>query len=67
METFNDLKKVISDTPIMAYFDPEKELVIQVDSSKDGLGAGLLQDGNPIKYASRSLTPAESRLAQIEN
>ena len=39
---------------------------MQVDSSKDGLGAALMQDGKPIEYASRALTPAEQNWTQIE-
>ena len=38
MEAFTDVKEMISDTRILAYFDPEIELELQVDSSKDGLG-----------------------------
>ena len=37
-----------------------------MDSSKHGLGAVLLQDGRPIEYASRILTPSERNWAQIE-
>ena len=51
---------------MLAYFDPEKELVLQVDSSKNGLGAVLLQNGKPIEFASRSLKPAKRNWAQIE-
>ena len=40
--------------------------MLQVDSSKDGLGAAILQDGRPIEYASRALTKAEQNWAQIE-
>ena len=53
------VKQNITDTPVLAYFDPDKELVLQVDSSKDGLGSALLQDGKPIEYASQALTSAE--------
>ena len=52
--------------PILAYFDPDKELVLQVDSSKDGLGAALMQYGKPIDYASRPVTTTGRRLVQIE-
>ena len=31
-----------------------------------GLGACLMQDGHPVAYASRSLTPTEVQYAQIE-
>lgn len=51
---------------MLAYFDEHKDLVIQVDSSKDGLGAVLLQDGESIEIASRSLKPTERKWAQIE-
>ena len=63
---FNTLKKNLSESACLAYYDPSKELVIQVDSSKHGLGAVLLQDGRPIECASRALTPSERNWAQIE-
>ena len=31
-----------------------------------GLGAYLMQDGHPVEYSSRSLTPKEAQYAQIE-
>ena len=40
--------------------------MIQVDSSKHGIGAVLLQEGHPVEYASRALTPSERNWAQIE-
>ena len=43
-----------------------KELTIQVDSSKDGIGAALLQDGKPIEFPSHTMTNTEGRYAQIE-
>ncbi|KAK7107438.1 hypothetical protein V1264_015748 [Littorina saxatilis] len=65
-QAFETVKKKMTNTPVLAFFDPEKELVIQVDSSKDGLGAAILQDGRPLEYASRALSPAEKNWAQIE-
>ena len=55
-----------SESPCLAYFDSSKEVVIQVDSSKHGIGAVLLQEGCPIEYASRALTPSERNWVQIE-
>ena len=40
-----------------------RRFTIQCDASQSGLGAALLQ---PVAYASRALTDAESRYAQIE-
>lgn len=47
-------------------FDPTKEIIVQCDASQNGLGCGLLQEGKPISFASRSLTSAERNYAQIE-
>ena len=65
-EAWKTLKDQLTKAPILSYFDPEKELVVQVDSSKDGLGAVLLQEGKPIEFASKSLKPTERKWAQIE-
>ena len=65
-DAFKTVKKKITTAPMLAYFNAEKELVLQVDSSQHGLGVALMQEGKPIEYASRSLTSKESRWAQIE-
>jgi hypothetical protein len=60
------LKRQLCEAPILRFFDINKPLTIQTDASKDGLGSCLLQEGHPVAYASRSLTDAEKRYAQIE-
>ncbi|KAL3887489.1 hypothetical protein ACJMK2_027430 [Sinanodonta woodiana] len=60
------VKQLLKQTDVLAIYDPNKDLVLQVDSSKDGLGAALLQDGHPLEFASKSLKPAERNWAQIE-
>lgn len=42
------------------------EHVILTDASMKGLGAVLLQEGKPVIYVSRTLTPAEERYYNIE-
>ena len=59
-------KVKVTSTPILTFYDPAKELTIQVDSSKDGIGAALLQDGKPFEFASHTMTNTEGRYAQIE-
>lgn len=44
----------------------ELETVIQTDASSFALGCALMQNGAPISYASRVLTPTERNYAQIE-
>jgi transposase InsO family protein len=63
---FNKVKKALTESPILAYFDKDKQVTLQVDSSKDGLGACLMQDGKPVMYASKSLTKTEIGYAMIE-
>ena len=65
-EALNTVKRKVTNTPVLAYFDPEKELVLQVDSSKDGVRAAILQGGRPTEFASRTLTQAELKWAQTE-
>ena len=50
----------------MAYFDKDKDHIIQTNASKTGLGAVLLQEGQPVVYASRTLTETEKRYSNIE-
>ena len=65
-QAFEVLKEYISQAPVLKFFDPSKPVTLSVDASKSGLGAACLQDGYPVAYASRALTEAETRYAQIE-
>ncbi|KAL1271927.1 hypothetical protein QQF64_030943 [Cirrhinus molitorella] len=60
------LKKALTEAPVLRFFDPQQQIVLQADASKDGLGACLLQQERPVTYASRALTLAERNYAQIE-
>ena len=50
----------------LAYYDRTKPVVIQTDASKFELGTALLQGGQPIAFASKTLTNVESCYANIE-
>lgn len=65
-KAFQDVQKLVTEAPVLSYYDPSNELTIQCDASQSGLGAALLQNGRPIEYASRALTETETRYAQIE-
>ena len=62
--SFEALKKLCSESPVLAYADYSKPFVLHTDASTTGLGAVLYQkqsDGKErvIAYASRSLNHAE--------
>ena len=65
-EAFKQLKHLLSTAPVLAFYDVKKSVTVSCDASQFGLGAVLLQEGQPIAYASRSLTDTECRYAQIE-
>ena len=66
--SLEQVKKLISEAPVLKYFDPKEEtdLELQCDASEKGLGACLMQGGQPIGYASRAMTPTEINYAHIE-
>ena len=63
---FNKLKQLVSSTPVFAYYDITQPTVVSADASSYGLGGLITQEGKPVAFCSRSLTPAEQRYAQIE-
>ena len=65
-EAFDQLKSVITRAPALAYFDNQKETVLNVDASSTGLGAVIMQEGKPIAFSSKTLSPCERRYANIE-
>ncbi|PFX11501.1 Retrovirus-related Pol polyprotein [Stylophora pistillata] len=63
---FEKLKEAVTKTPVLRYYNFKEEVTLQCDASQSGLGATLMQQGQPVAYASRAPTPAETRYAQIE-
>ena len=53
-------------SPLLKYYNPEDELTIQCGASEKGVGAAVLQKGQPVAFASRALTDTESRYVQIK-
>ena len=66
--SFRKIKDLIakSATKPLHYYDQRKPVTVQADASQRGLGVCLLQEGQPIAYASKSLTDTETRYANIE-
>ena len=62
--SFDQVKEVLTASPILALFDPNLETVLSADTSSHGLGAVLLQRQvsgklQPVAYISRAMTATE--------
>ena len=64
-KAFESTKKLIC-REVTLVFKPGADTVIQIDAYGRGLGAVLMQAGNPIAFASKSLNDCETRYANIE-
>ena len=67
-DSFQKIKDLIAKTASqpLRYYDRAKPIVVQADASQIVLGACLLQEGQLITFASKSLTDTETRYANIE-
>ncbi|KAA3474290.1 Transposon Ty3-I Gag-Pol polyprotein [Gossypium australe] len=58
-KSFNQLKTLLTEAPVLIQPESGKEFVIYSDASLNGLGCVLMQEGKVIAYASRQLKPHE--------
>ena len=69
-QALQEVKHLISNAPVLAFFDPTKETVVSADASSFGIGGCILQRHGqqlkPVAFCSRTLSDSESRWAQIE-
>jgi hypothetical protein len=65
-QAFSRILDKVANATTQSFFDPKKTTVLQCDASCKGLGATLMQEGQPLLYSSRALTPAETNYSQIE-
>ena len=66
-EAFDRIKELVCKDMTLHYFIVGKPVTIQVNASGKGLKAALLQEGCPVAFASKALTPTEQRYANIEH
>ena len=50
----------------LRYYDQSKPVTLQCDASLKGIGACIIQEGQPIAFASKSLTDTETHYTNIE-
>ena len=70
-KSFADTKAMLTSSAVLAHYNPDKAIYLSCDASPYGVGAVLshkLEDNSeqPIAFASRSLSPAERKYAQLD-
>ncbi|KAJ9519127.1 hypothetical protein QJQ45_007681 [Haematococcus lacustris] len=66
LAAFTELKEALCSAPVLALPDFSKPFVVCTDASLVGTGGVLMQDGRPIAYTSKKMSPAETRYATGE-
>lgn len=56
------LKKAVTSIPVLRYYNLRDEVTLQCDASQSGLGAALMQNGQPVAYAPRQQRPGMPKL-----
>ena len=44
----DEIKRLVTTKPVLKYYDPKQQLVLQSDASETGLGATIMQENQPI-------------------
>ena len=66
VKAYEEVKKMLTKTPVLQYYDSNADCKLSVDASSTGVGAVLLQNELPVAYASKALTNTQRAWAQIE-
>lgn len=63
---FDRVKEALTNAPVLRVPDVSRPFEVICDASGIGLGAVLMQDGQPVAFESRKFNPAERNYAPIE-
>ncbi len=70
-DSFEELKRLLTTNPVLAYADFSLPFILEVDASYGGLGAVLSQEQEgqvrPVAFASRSLRPTERNMSNYSS
>jgi hypothetical protein len=63
---FDTLKNALITAPVLSLPDFSKPFIIETDASDKGIGAVLMQQGNPVAYLSKALSNRSQALSTYE-
>jgi len=71
LKAFQQIKSDLTQAPVLALYDPNKETKVAADASSFGLSGVILQlqpdnPWRPVSFISRAKIPTETRSTQIE-
>ncbi|XP_071714075.1 uncharacterized mitochondrial protein AtMg00860-like [Rutidosis leptorrhynchoides] len=65
-DAFEILKAAMLISPVLSLPNFDKEFVVETDASGMGIGSILQQDGHPIAYLSKTLSPRHQTMSTYE-
>ena len=65
-KAFEDIKNELCANSLVQQYNLQKGAPVTTDSSENAIGGVLSQDGRPVIYVSRKLTPAEKNYSNFE-
>ncbi|KAA3460520.1 DNA/RNA polymerases superfamily protein [Gossypium australe] len=65
-KSFDQLKAFLTEAPVLTQPETGKEFVVFSDTSLNGLGCVLMQEGKVVAYASRQLKPHERNFSTLD-
>ena len=65
-QAFDQLKHAMTHTPVLTLLDFKEQFVTETDASDIGIGAVLMQKGQPIAYLSKALAQDHKHLSIYE-
>ena len=65
-KAFEDIKIELCANPLVQPYSLQKEATVTTDASEKTIGGVLSQEGHPVIYVSRKLTPAEQNYSNID-
>lgn len=65
-EAFLQLKAALTQAPVLAIPDFRKQFDLETDACDTGFGAVLMQDGHPVAYLSKPVSPKNQAMSTYE-